>query len=231
MIKDKLIVVAPSYNESENILEFVEEWGNELKTRQIDFSFIIIDDLSTDKTLELLNSAKNNFPQLILESGVKRGHGLSCLYGYKKALELEAEWILQIDSDLQCDPKYFLTFWRERANHKVIMGNRTIRKDGLIRSAISLILQFQILILTRTYIRDANVPYRLMHRSILTKALEKLPENFYLTNIALSITIKKISTIKWINIIFRKRKGQVGSINLKFFAAHALALLKDLSKI
>ena len=52
------------------------------------------------------------------------GHGESCLTGYREAIKLNSEWILQIDSDYQCDPIYFEKFWSLKENLKCNYGKK-----------------------------------------------------------------------------------------------------------
>ena len=65
---------------------------------------------------------------------------------------------------------------------QLYFGLRVIRDDGLLRLIFSRILSFLILIRKGIYVKDMNVPYRLMHRRILMKCLPYIPEKVNLKN-------------------------------------------------
>lgn len=70
---------------------------------------------------------------------------------------------------------------------KVHYGLRRDREDGLIRSFISGILASLLFLLSGRWLKDRNVPYRLMHRNALRGALREIPHNFGLVNVLLAL--------------------------------------------
>lgn len=122
------------------------------------------------------------------------------------------DYLLQIDSDNQCDPKYMSKFYDliKNKNYKFIFGFRKSREDGFLRVFISRILSLSILIKKNIYIKDLNTPYRLMNIKELKKILIKIDKNkkyknISLFNCVLSYEIQKNNKISWIDIKFRKR--------------------------
>ena len=137
----KLIVVIPVYNEEKSIEIVVREWNHALQILVPDqFTLLVIDDGSTDSTPQILGQLSNEIQSLISHQKENSGHGPSCLFGYQKALELNAEWILQIDSDYQCDSVYFDKFWNGTNHAKIIMGKRVKRLDGHYRWILTKII-------------------------------------------------------------------------------------------
>ena len=61
------------------------------------------------------------------------GHGATLLKGYHYALENNAKYVFQTDSDGQTEPIEFYNFWEKRNQYDVIIGNRTKRQDGASR--------------------------------------------------------------------------------------------------
>jgi len=113
--------------------------------------------------------------------------------------------VLQIESDYQCDPVYFSKFLIYSNEYDAIFVNRKIRYDGTLRVVISNILMISILIIKFKLFRDPNVPYRLMKTSILKKSLEDFSLSVFLSNIFVSLKIRKICKIKWVDIEFKDR--------------------------
>lgn len=78
----------------------------------------------------MVGKAKSIHNRIRIQRHDNRGHGQTCLEGYRLACDLSAEWVLQIDSDGQSDPKYFAEFWAKRHGHDVFYGKRVERVDG-----------------------------------------------------------------------------------------------------
>src|SRR6185295_3880711 len=109
-----LWVIAPAHNEEEALPHVVSEWMSVLRTLSADFTFCVIDDGSNDRSTAVLNQLNLEYPELRIERVANTGHGGACLHGYHLALRERAQWVLQIDSDGQCDPHYFPDVWKQR---------------------------------------------------------------------------------------------------------------------
>jgi dolichol-phosphate mannosyltransferase len=88
-----------------------------------------------------------------------KGHGQTCLEGYRMACERGIPWVLQIDSDGQCDPAYFKEFWARRDQADCVFGVRVQRDDGTARMLTSKICKLGSSILGGRDMVDPNVPY------------------------------------------------------------------------
>ncbi len=200
----KLAIIIPVFNEEKNIQKLLADWTKEIsRYYKKNFKFIIINDGSTDKTHQILRRIKHKSIDYINQKNV--GHGNTCFKGYKLAIKKKYDIILQIDSDNQCDPKYFKHFINKIDNEDAVFGNRVTREDGLIRVIFSKALSIIIFLRTFVYIKDANVPYRIIKRKILEKFIKKIPYSVDLKNVYLSYLIQKYFKIHWVNINFRKR--------------------------
>jgi len=228
----KLAVIMPIYNEHIIIKQVIIEWINELDKYNLDYTIFTIDDGSTDTTYLELQLLVEKYQQKIKTYKKENsGHGQTCIWGYKKAIELGYDWIFQIDSDGQCDPKYFSKFLEAATQNICIYGFRNKRDDGFQRYIISRFVSIFVFLATYIWVRDANVPYRLMHRKTLNDILNKIPLDFYLANILIAALQVKNSKIKWINIGFRERAGGVPSVKAFSFLKHGIKLYKQLKNI
>ncbi|MDC1004681.1 glycosyltransferase family 2 protein [Opitutales bacterium] len=200
-----LAVIIPTYNEGIVAKLVVEEWFKALRNLEIPkFTLFLIDDGSTDDTAKIVSSAKVPKENLIVCRKPNSGHGRSCIWGYAKALSLNPKWILQIDSDFQCDPKYFKKFWLSKKDHEVIYGFRKTREDGISRLIISRIISIFVFLSTFKYCRDPNVPYRMFSKNALSKVIEKTYE-IELSNMLLTYRVISNNKIFWVDINFRDR--------------------------
>tara|TARA_B100000959_G_scaffold274815_1_gene327251 strand:+ start:51 stop:749 length:699 start_codon:yes stop_codon:yes gene_type:complete len=216
-------IVIPVFDEEDIIQNVLLEWNEYLIKNYIKYEFIIINDGSTDKSREKILEITKTIKNITIIDKKNSGHGPSCIYGYKHCIETKKfDWVLQIDSDYQCDPVYFSKFLIYSNEYDAVFGNRKIRYDGALRVVISNILMISILFIKFKLIRDSNVPYRLMKTSILKKSLEDFPLSVFLSNIFVSLKISKICTIKWVDIKFRDRMSGSSKTNIikmlfKFF--------------
>ncbi len=231
--KPELMVVMPVYNEEESIRMVVRDWFCELEKRTPDFVMLVIDDGSQDGTRAILAGLEDELgPRLEVLSRENRGHGQSCLQGYRIALERGIPFAFQIDSDGQCDPAYFKAFWESRERYDVIYGKRK-REDGVRRILASALLRLVLLACCRTNCLDPNVPYRLMRTRACGPAFQRIPADFFLANVALAVVLKRMKDIRHgtVRIRFRQRHGGEPSVPLGKFAGRALELVGQLRTI
>jgi len=230
----ELLVVVPVFNEEEAIQTVITEWNTELQKHTKDFVFIVINDGSTDgtqKTLEAIHPQLGTRLEIIQREN--RGHGQTCLQGYRWAVEHGFQYVFQIDSDGQCIPKHFGDVWSLRKTHDVIYGKRTHRDDGWKRSFASWVLKMVVFARSGALCADPNVPYRLMRVETLPKYLAKIPPDFFLANVALAVLLKKSRQLKHgcVRIGFRKRLGGQPKVRLGQFGGRARELVRQLGQL
>ncbi|HWY39629.1 MAG TPA: glycosyltransferase family 2 protein [Chthoniobacterales bacterium] len=230
----ELAVVMPIYNEAANIGSVLEEWFACLDCVAPDFVFFAINDGSKDDTAVVLSSLGTLLgPRLRVVNKPNSGHGRSCRKGYDLALATGARWVFQIDSDGQCDPAFFETIYSERKGHDCVFGYRRTRDDGFGRLVITRSYRVLLWALTGAFMRDANVPYRLIRTNPLRLALRCVPADVDLQNIALTISLTRQPDVHWkdVPIHFRARQGGENSINYHKIAKMGARFLRDFQRI
>ncbi|TAN33036.1 polyprenol monophosphomannose synthase [Patescibacteria group bacterium] len=97
----KIVIVIPTYNERKNISKLTEK----IFALRIDgLEMIVVDDGSPDGTGDKVKKLGERFPVTLLAREKKRGLGSAYLAGFKKALEMGADFIFEMDADLSHDP-------------------------------------------------------------------------------------------------------------------------------
>lgn len=233
-LSPELAVVMPVYNEQANIEYVLREWTECLQPLVSQFVFVIVNDGSTDATQSILERIEHEASsRYTLISKPNSGHGNSCRVGYDISAASSCEWILQIDSDGQCDPRYFHTFWENRQSADCIFGVRRSRDDGVARALASSICRLGSSILCRANLPDPNVPYRLIRRTVLVKALSYIPANFNIHNVALSFILRKLPGIRWsyVDIHFRDRYSGESSLSFMQAAQWGSEMLLELARL
>ena len=130
-MSNSLQILMPAHNEGKNIKNHITKVNNILK-KKIKFSFLICEDGSSDNTLEILKNLliinlklKKKFKNQILSKKEKQGYSTAVMSGIKKA---NADYLLIMDSDGQCDPRQIFKFWNARKKADLVVGYRIKEK-------------------------------------------------------------------------------------------------------
>ena len=229
-----LVVVLPVYNEAANLASVLAEWDAAFGRLEINYVLVAVNDGSRDGTGAVLAGLAVHYgDRLQIIEQVNAGHGRACRAGYAYALTRGAPWTLQIDSDGQCDPAYFPKFWEVRLPADCLFGLRTSRDDGVGRVLVSAACRWGTSLVCGVDLKDANVPYRLIRTEALRAALARIPEDFDMQNVALTIALRRDRTRRWVflPIHFRDRRAGTNSINLRRIVVMGWKLLWGLNRV
>ncbi len=95
------LIIVPTLNEVENVKEIVEA----VFSIDADLHILIVDDNSTDGTIEIVKELQNNHSNLYLEIRTnERGLGKAYIHGFKWALNKDYDYILEMDADFSHNP-------------------------------------------------------------------------------------------------------------------------------
>lgn len=233
-LRGELAVVVPIYNESATIGTVVGEWQAVFDLLGIAYTFVLVNDGSRDDTMTVLRQLETaHADRFVVLDKPNAGHGRSCRLGYDLAAMSEVEWVLQIDSDGQCDPAYFEAFWARRQDADCVFGVRKDRDDGFLRKVTSQICRAGSSLLSGMDLRDPNVPYRLMRTRTLRAALARIPTDFNIHNVALTYTLRRDKAVRWayVPIHFRDRQGGSNSINVLRVTQWGVEMLLELRRL
>lgn len=229
---DTLYIVMPAYNEAENIADVVNQWYPKLEGKSDDSRLVIADGGSKDNTFEILMSLEDKYPKLEVFSKPGTDHGTKVIFLYDYAIQKNADYIFQTDSDGQTNPDEFDAFWNDRQEFDAIFGNRSDRKDGKHRVFVEKVLRFVLWIFFKTKIPDANAPFRLMKSSSLKKYLYKLPSDFNLPNALLCMYFSYYKEkVSYRYVSFKPRQGGVNFINIPRIFKIGWKALGDFKKL
>ncbi|MBQ6149828.1 glycosyltransferase [Candidatus Saccharibacteria bacterium] len=213
---DVLYIVMPAYNEEGAIADVVRDWIKLLDGKSEYSRLVIADSGSSDKTHTILMELQKKFKKLKVLSNTEKPHGPKVIALYKYAIENQADYIFQTDSDGQTNPNEFNAFWDNRHNHDAILGCRKKRGDGRVRALVEKIVCLLLRIFFKVRVPDANAPFRLMDSDLLKKYINKFPSNYDLPNIILTAYFVKFNhNVIFKEITFRPRTTGNNSIDLK----------------
>lgn len=216
MKHDSLYIIMPAYNEEKNIGTVIEQWYPVVEKIGGDSRLVILNDGSKDATYKKIQNYQKKFDRLIGIDKPNEGHGGTILRGYRYAVEKDADYIFQTDSDGQTLPEEFWQFWEKRQKCGLLIGYRQKREDGFSRIFVTRILQLVLFLIFGTWVKDANTPYRLMEGKQLAKVLKRIPDGFFLSNVLMTVIYEKHHLyVEYIPITFRPRQAGKNSINMK----------------
>ncbi len=133
-------LVIPCFNEEENIDRIIYEINNSITVYK--YEIIIVDDKSTDNSLNILKKYKDENKILLIENKINYGQSFSLYKGIKNA---NSNIIITLDCDGQNDPKdipKLLKIYSSESNIKLVSGIRYKRIDSKLKIASSKIANY-----------------------------------------------------------------------------------------
>ena len=124
-------IIIPVYNEAENVSSLLEEILDSLSSYN-DYEIIVVNDCSTDKTVDIVTNKKNDKIKLI-NNTLNFGQSYSIKTGINSS---KYNIIVTIDGDGQNDPgdiPNLLDMFMSQQNVKLVGGIRFKRQDSLIK--------------------------------------------------------------------------------------------------
>jgi len=167
MAKLKLTIVIPVYNERGTVMTVLEK----VKALPVSKEIIVIDNLSTDGTRELLETVSDPEIRVVLQSK-NLGKGTSVKLGFAMA---KGEWVIIQDADLEYEPSDILRLLEhaEKTGEVAVFGSRLLtgNPQGMLAFYIGRVvlnLIFRLLFGAKT--TDVATCYKLV-RSDIAKRL------------------------------------------------------------
>lgn len=207
----KKLVIIPAYNEEGNLEKTIQDITINAK----DFDYVIINDCSTDNTLEVCR--RNGYSYLNLP--VNLGIGGAVQTGYRYAYYHGYDIVVQFDGDGQHCAKYLDEMARalEETDSDMVIGSRFINKEGFQSSALRRIgiKFFTVLIrlLTGQVITDATSGMRMVNRKVLKKFTDEYPKDYPEPESVVTLLTEKFK-VKEIPVVMNEREQGVSSISL-----------------
>ena len=160
----KLSVVIPMMNEEDNIELLFSAVRNALDGK-IDYELILVDDGSTDKTVELMKFYADEKTKIVI---FNRNYGQSSAMA--AGIDVASgELVVTLDGDLQNDPSDIMTMIEklESEGWDVVAGRRANRQDGmLLRKIPSKIANAMIRKMTGVYLRDYGCTLKVFKKDV-----------------------------------------------------------------
>jgi dolichol-phosphate mannosyltransferase len=166
----RAVICLPTYDERENLEPMLRALGEVLGP---DDRVLVIDDNSPDGTGAIADRLATELEGIeVLHRPHKEGLGPAYLAGFRRALELGAELVVEIDCDFSHDPADVPRLLDAAADADLVLGSRyvsggSVENWGAIRRAISAGGSLYARLLLGVPIRDLTGGFKCFRRTVL----------------------------------------------------------------
>ncbi len=215
----RAIVVIPTYNEAENLPLLVPE----VLAQDERLEVLVVDDDSPDGTGKLADELAGREPRVhVLHRTGKLGLGSAYRAGLARALELDADAVIQMDCDFSHPPSVLPEMLREIEDHDVVLGSRYLKGITVVNWPIERILiswaaNRYARAVTGLPVTDITGGLRCVRRELLEKiGFERIRSNGYGFQIEMNYRfVKHRARIREIAFFFVDRTRGESKLDLK----------------
>jgi glycosyltransferase involved in cell wall biosynthesis len=161
-----LSFVIPVYNEADSLSQLIQEIHKESSKLTLSYEILIINDGSSDKTIQIVKSLKIENPNIFLYSFQKNfGKANALSLGFEKA---KGEVVFTLDGDLQDDPgeiKKFLDKLDE--GYDMVSGWKERRLDPLEKRLPSKLFNLVVSFFSGVKLHDFNCGFKAYRKHVV----------------------------------------------------------------
>ncbi len=210
----ELSIFFPFWNEEDNIEKIVTEAIVVADKIARKWEIIIIDDGSTDETLQRakLLAVKNKNVKIVSHAP-NRGYGAALKEGFSHS---QYAYIVFTDGDGQFDFSEVTKFVEKIKNYDMVIGFRKKRQDQLVRYLLMMMLKAWDYLFFRFYFKDIDCGFKMFKKESLQKILPLRSEGAMITTeILAKAKIKKLK-IKEIEVAhYPRERGKQSGANIQ----------------
>jgi glycosyltransferase involved in cell wall biosynthesis len=198
-----LSIIIPCYNELENLPTLIERFSEIISEHNAEL--IIVDNGSTDKSCNYLESQRSRYPFLkILRIEENKGYGDGIMQGLKAG---SGDVLCWSHADLQTDPedifKGYTKFKSFNIKDLFLKGQRAKRTfiDGLFSS----LMQSAVFLILDKYLKDINAQPKMFSKEFYKEIKDNAPDDFTLDLYFYYMALKKNYKVTTIPVTFHQR--------------------------
>lgn len=163
----KALVVIPTYNEKDNVTRL----AGSVLAQHPDIHILFVDDNSPDGTGKIVDGLVSGNDRIhVLHRAGKLGLGSAYREGFKAALSMGADYIIEMDADFSHDPQVLPEFLSAIQYSDLVIGSRYLNGVSVVNWPIRrLILSYFASVYTRwvtgLQLRDCTSGFKCFRRS------------------------------------------------------------------
>jgi dolichol-phosphate mannosyltransferase len=205
-----VLVIVPTYNESENIPRLIPA----ILAQRSDIHVLVVDDNSPDGTAAIVRKMQHGNRRIhLLERAGKMGLGTAYVAGFKYALQHDFAYVFEMDADFSHDPNEIPNFLAAVQTHDLVIGSRYTNGVRVLnwpmrRLLLSYYANIYTHIMTGLPLHDATGGFKCYRRAVLEAInLDGIDSNGYAFQIEMSFKVwKKGFRLLEIPIVFLDRR-------------------------
>jgi len=199
-----LSIVIPFHNEQESLGDLIPPLMDVAYRLDRYFEVILVDDVSTDGSVEVVKKFQTQFPEIRLIQLPSRGGQTGC---FEEAFrQARGEHIIRMDADLQDDPRDLPKFLDEiEQGAELIMGLREARKHSRILRMASIVYDLIVIALFNSPLHANSGSYVAFKAEWVKNIPFRKNDHRYLAMIAIHRGAKNVK-----EVIVRHRERQYG---------------------
>lgn len=216
----KLSIVIPAFNEEASITQTVQTLYDVMLKYNIEHEIVVINDLSQDNTLPVLQSLATSVPSLVYYTNEgPNGFGFAVRYGLEK---FTGDCVAIMMADLSDDPVDLVRFYHrmEEDNVDCVFGSRFMKGGKLHdypfhKLIINRLANNIIRLVIGTKYNDSTNAFKLYKRATITGISPLLAPHF---NITIELSLKSIVRGYSYTIVpnsWQNRKAGVSKLKIK----------------
>ena len=215
----KAIVIIPTYNERENIVRL----AGEILRQHPSLHILFVDDNSPDGTGALADELADGEERItVIHRSGKLGLGSAYRDGFRAALRMGADYLIEMDADFSHDPAVLPLFLEAVQSCDLVIGSRYLNGVSVVNWPIRrLILSYFASVYTRFVtglrIMDCTSGFKCFRRSVIESVnLDKIKSDGYSFQIEMNYRCwKKGFRIVEVPIIFIDRHAGTSKMSKK----------------
>lgn len=215
----RTLIVIPTYNEKENILNIIPAIKRYLKGAHI----LVVDDFSPDGTGTAVKAlARRDTTVRLIERAGKFGLGTAYVEGFRYALKNKYDYIFEMDADFSHNPQYLPDFMEAMKGCDLAIGSRYLNGISVVnwpirRLILSKFANLYARIITGMPLTDCTSGFKCYKRSVLESLdLDNVNSDGYAFQIEMHFKAwKKGFRIKELPIIFVDRHAGSSKMSRK----------------
>ncbi len=211
---NELSIFFPFWNEEENIEKVIENAKKIASGVAAKWEIIMVDDGSTDRTLQIARRLAEKDKQLqVVSHQPNRGYGAAITAGFTHA---KYQYIVFTDGDLQFDFSEITKFIDKIEKADIVIGYREQRKDKNLfkRLLLMYLLKIGDLLLFQFSFKDIDCAFKMFRREALEQLLPLRSEGAMVSTEILAKAVKKKMKIVEVGVTHYPRiKGHQSGAN------------------
>lgn len=210
-MEKKALIIIPAYNESESIQKTIED----IQSKETGFDYVVINDCSTDNTLDILKENSFNYISLPVNLGIGGAVQTGFIYAAKNGYD----YAVQVDGDGQHDVSYLKGMLEtlQENDADMVIGSRFITNEGFqstfMRRVGITYFTWLIKVLTGETVTDPTSGFRLVNRDVIEMFAEDYPKDYPEPESVVAI-LKREKKVVEEPVVMKERQGGVSSIRL-----------------